>query len=127
MRAFLVLVIAFLASPALAQVQASTATILPSGVVRLTLTSSGPALLTAATLVDSQGQTFRLSGIPVGVKADIPGACKIGAPVNGTAVIPFNAAHGSPPYSLTIAFETPDSSQMFGCRSFSLSIDDLRP
>jgi hypothetical protein len=126
MRALLALLIACFVSPALAQVQASNATILPTGMVRLTLASSGPVLLTAASLIDSQGQTFQLSGTPQGVRADIQGACQLGTALNGTAFIPFNA-RGTPPYTLTITFETPDNSQLFGCRSFSVSVDGLRP
>ena len=84
-------------------------TLLPSGIVLLTVKSELPISLHSATLMDSSRKALD----PIGPPRDIPYSgtnsnCEMAAPVNGPVFIPFNLP-GQAPYSLTL--KIPDAGQ----------------
>jgi hypothetical protein len=132
MRALLFIGLLFVTTPALAQLQAQPRSVSPTAAtVTLTATQDIQVTLIAAALIDGQGRSYDLSGMPRGITAGPRSSCKVNSNLSaGTSQIvsvPFNAQGSSPPYALTMEFETPDRSQMFGCRAFTVSLDGLRP
>ncbi|HTV28136.1 MAG TPA: hypothetical protein VMF32_10165 [Xanthobacteraceae bacterium] len=134
MRTILALFL-LVATPALAQ----TVDIQPDSiklaegsiVVTMALISRQDAklILTSASLTDHAGRSFALSQA-VGIDFAIRDACKIGmvftANTRTTIILRFEG-QGSPPFDLSAQFQTPDRSEMFGCRTFGLSLAGLTP
>jgi hypothetical protein len=131
MRALIAVALLFMATPALAQIQAQPRSVSPTAVtITLTATENIQVTMIGATLIDGAGRSYEQSGWARGISAGIQSSCKINSNlIAGSSLIvsiPFNAQGSSAPYALTMQFETPDRSQMFGCRGFTVSLDGLR-
>jgi hypothetical protein len=118
----LLALLAFIPVTALAQT-VENPTLLPSGMVLMTVKSELPISLHSATLMDSSREALD----PIGPPRDIPYSgtssnCEMAAPVNGPVSIPFNLP-GQAPYSLTLRFQTPDKAIPSGCREINMTVD----
>jgi hypothetical protein len=124
----LALALILFATSALAQVTVEARSISPTGVT-VTLTAEAPIklMLTDATLVDGHGNALALNGQPRGVKGRTPAGCTEGTVIEGRHIVVLPFAVASPgPYALSMEFETPDPSQVFGCRAFGVSLDRMQ-
>jgi hypothetical protein len=131
MRALIIITPLFMAAPALAQIQAQPRSVSSTAAtVTLTATENIQVSMIGATLIDGTGRSYERSGQPRGITFGIQSSCRHNSNLTaGSSLIvsiPFKAEGSSPPYALTMEFETPDRSQMFGCRAFTVSLDGLR-
>lgn len=131
MRALIFVILLLVPSVALAQLQAQPRSVSPTAVtITLTATENIQVTMIGATLIDGAGRSYNMAGWAQGISSGIQSSCKINSNLTaGSSVIvsmPFNAQGSSPPYALTMQFETPDQAQMFGCRGFTVSVDGLR-
>jgi hypothetical protein len=101
-----------------------------------TTTGDYQLLLISASVMDDKGHTFELSGEPRGIHADVRDSCAavgsiISAGARQVISIPFKAPQGTSvadgTFALALELQTPDRSQMFGCRTFAVSLDGIRP
>jgi hypothetical protein len=101
-----------------------------------TTTGDYQLLLISASVMDNKGHTFELSGEPRGIHADVRDSCAavgsiISAGARQVISIPFKAPQGTSvvdgTFALAFELQTPDRSQMFGCRTFAVSLDGIRP
>jgi hypothetical protein len=101
-----------------------------------TTTDDYQLLLIAASVMDDKGHTFELSGEPRGIHADVRDSCAavgsiISAGARQVISIPFKAPPGTSvadgTFALALELQTPDRSPMFGCRTFAVSLDGIRP
>jgi hypothetical protein len=84
-------------------------------------------MLTDATLIDGRGNAVALNGQPRGIKGRTPTGCAEGTTIEGRQIVVLPFAVESPgPYALSMEFETPDPSQVFGCRAFGVSLDGVQ-
>jgi hypothetical protein len=111
-------------------------TLLVSITLENTTTGDYQLLLIAASVMDDKGHTFELSGEPRGIHADVRDSCAavgsiISAGARQVISIPFKAPQGTSvadgTFALALELQTPDRSQMFGCRTFAVSLDGIRP
>jgi hypothetical protein len=115
-------ILALIPTAALAQT-VENPTLLPSGVVRMTIKSEVPISLQSATLSDSSGEALDPIGKPSGIPySGTNQNCDIAEPINGEVVIPFKLP-GQAPYSLTLKFETPNKGVPADCRAIHLTVD----
>ncbi len=131
MRALIPFALLILATPALAQIQAQPRSVSPSAAtVTLTATQDIQVTLVWATLIDGQGRSYDLTGLARGITTGTRSSCKVNsslpAGVPQIVSIPFSAQGSTRPYGLTMEFEIPDRSQMFGCRTFTVSLERLQ-
>jgi hypothetical protein len=131
MRVLIFVILLLVPSVAFAQLQVQPRSVSPTAVtVTLTATENIQITMIGATLIDGTGRSYERSDQPRGITVGIQSSCKHNSSLTaGSSVIvsiPFNAQGSSPPYALTMQFETPDRAQMFGCRAFTLSLDGLR-
>lgn len=96
--------------------------------VALSFSQSMQVTIVDATLLDGRGQSFPRSDWPSDF-GGIPSSCKVGETVAAGSThlvsIPFKG-NGVAPYTMSIHFETPDPSVMFGCRKFSIDVEGLK-
>jgi hypothetical protein len=111
MRALFLALLLLVPSVAFAQLQAQPRTVSPTAVtITLTATENIQVTMIGATLIDGAGRSYDMSGWPRGISAGIQSSCKINSNLTaGSSLIvsiPFNAQGSSPPYALTMQFET---------------------
>jgi hypothetical protein len=115
----------------LAQLQARPRSVSATAVtITLIATQDIGVTLISAALIDGAGRAYDLAGPPRGINAGPQGSCRVNSSLSagGSYIIsiPFRAQGSSPPYALTLQFETPDRSMLLGCRGFTVSLDGLR-
>jgi hypothetical protein len=130
MRVLIFVILLLAPGVAFAQLHVQPRSASPAAVtITLTATENIQVTMIGATLVDGAGRSYDESGWPRGITAGIQSSCKINSNLTaGSSLIvsiPFNAQGSIPPYALTMKFETPDRSQMFGCRAFTVSLEGL--
>jgi hypothetical protein len=118
-------------SPALAQVTAEPASVLiAADTVRanIRVSTAEKIVLTAASLVDKESRVYQLADRPSGIPKEEPGGCVVAGNLAPRQLVslPFKAAGAISPFSVILEFQAPDTEAVGGCRTISITIDDLK-